>query len=82
MVVFVQLLCVKGLVKCLIFTDINPAGTDGVCKRVSSYQSPEPALFTVNVPALDGGKRHRVGVLQTERKPRKDFNQTGRDLYR
>lgn len=35
-------------------------------KRVSAYQSPEPTLFTVNVPALDGGERHRVGVLQTD----------------
>lgn len=37
-----------------------------VDKCMSSYQSPEPALFTVDVPALDGGKRHRVGVLKAE----------------
>lgn len=34
--------------------------------RVRSYQSPEPAFFTMDVPTLDGGKRHRVGVLETE----------------
>lgn len=33
---------------------------------VCSYQSPEPAFFTMDVPALDGGKWHRVGVLETE----------------
>lgn len=47
-----------------------PAGTDrmfvSVDKCMSSYQSPEPALFTVDVPALDGGKRHCVGVLKAE----------------
>lgn len=39
---------------------------DSVCKRVHAYQSPEPALFTVDVPALDGGQRHRVGVLRRD----------------
>ena len=34
---------------------------------VYAYQSPEPAFFTMDVPALDGGERHRVGVLQTQR---------------
>lgn len=45
--------------ECVTCTGINPAG-------VKAYQSPEPALFTVDVPALDGGQRHRVGVLQRD----------------
>lgn len=49
---------------------------------MSSYQGPEPALFTVNVPALDGGKRHRVGVLQTQGdKEDKMFKSKGGDVH-
>lgn len=38
-----------------------------MCVGVCPYQSPEPAFFTMDVPALDGGQRHRVGVLETDK---------------
>lgn len=43
-------------------------------RNVCTYQSPEPAFFTMDMPALDGGERHRVGVLKTERETKREGN--------
>lgn len=41
---------------------------DGVALRAQLLvpQSPEPAFFTMDVPALDGGERHGVGIHADE----------------
>ena len=47
-----------------------------MCVCVCAYQGPEPAFFTMDVPALDGGEWHRVGVLDTERQGKRQNEMT------
>ena len=65
-----------GAVRCgVVLCDVVLCGAVRCGAVRCSHQSPKPAFLTVNVPALDGGERHCVGILSRERRQEREVKE-------